>query len=536
MTNIRTFTRRLSYLISMSWRHKCSKAATVCLAMALLPDGAGLARQAESDKAVDGVFHYKPYTESEIEARLQKPLALDDCIRIALRNNITLRISEGDLARAEASRAGSYGAFLPVFTLSGARANSLAREARRVSRSTRGLPDSLSPLIRSNFDNQATIVGEAQLFTLTGATLQFANDFVHDVQSPPDQAMKKNDKRSYSFTFTQPLLRGAGPMVARNQFLSAGYDEQIQSKRLDNTKLQTVLNVKRAYYDALSKREIVKVNESAVASDSVLINASQALIVAKLASRRDLLSAQIRFADDRTSLITSENDYQFALDALKDVMGVPIEMPIALDSTGLKFVPVTLNEAALIRSALETSPSLQSQVAALQQRKLQHRVAKNAVLPQLDFVASYSSDLGRDAVLNQDASRSSGWEATVNVSYTFLNRDEAAKAEDAQIAVRQQEDQLREQQRQIVINVRDIVRSVYSGAEEINAIQQSIRLAEDKYAFANTMFSLGRASNFDITDAQEFLLKAKNQYLRKLVEYYTQLALLESLTGQRVTP
>ena len=44
----------------------------------------------------------------------------------------------------------------------------------------------------------------------------------------------------------------------------------------------------------------------------------------------------------------------------------------------------------------------------------------------------------------------------------------------------------------------------------------------------------GRASNLDITDAQESLLRTQNLYARKLVDYYTQLALLESLTGQSI--
>jgi outer membrane protein TolC len=43
---------------------------------------------------------------------------------------------------------------------------------------------------------------------------------------------------------------------------------------------------------------------------------------------------------------------------------------------------------------------------------------------------------------------------------------------------------------------------------------------------------MGRASNLDITDAQEALLKAQQQRVSKLVDYHTELALLESLTGR----
>jgi len=63
-----------------------------------------------------------------------------------------------------------------------------------------------------------------------------------------------------------------------------------------------------------------------------------------------------------------------------------------------------------------------------------------------------------------------------------------------------------------------------------------VSTAEEKVKFATTMFNLGRASNLDVTDAQKALLKAQTQYVENLVNYKIQLALLESLTGEPITP
>ncbi|MDZ7362418.1 MAG: TolC family protein [candidate division KSB1 bacterium] len=505
------------------------------LAFLLLVASQVFARQADSTVAANGRLDYRPYSEAEIATVLQRPLTMEDCIRIALRKNIQLRMAEGNLARAEASHTGSYGKFLPVFSLEGGRVNTLLKEPQQFKRPN-DLPDSLGGLVEARFDNQATIFGSAQLFLPTGATFQAVTDFLHDVRSPFGNPISKNDNRSYEFSLTQPLLRGFGPTVARSSLISTGYDRQIEEKLLLNSRLQTVFAIKRAYYDALLARELVKVNEAAVRSDSILIEASAALIEAKKASRRDVLSAQIRFADDRAALIASQTDYELALDNLKNVMGIAIDQPLTLEEKGLEYEPITLDEKQMVQLALQNNPSLQGTELGIKRSRIQLRVAKNELLPQLDLVAAYSSNLEKDVVLNQSMSHSSGWQANLKLSYSFLSRDAAAKAENAEIALRQQEDRLLDQQRQIMVNVRDIVRSVYTSTEEINAIKRSIEVAEDKYAFATTMFSLGRASNFDITDAQEFLLKARNQYLRKLVEYHTRLALLESLTGQAVTP
>lgn len=477
------------------------------------------------------VLAYKPYSETEIASAALQPLTLADCIGIALRKNIGLRLAESDLNKAEATHSGSHGAFLPVFSLTGSRSNSLQQA-----------PDTLNAgkFTDTEFLNQANVTGKAQWFVPTGATLELSNDFLHDVKdvrAPSDElSLTKNENRVYAASLTQPLLRGAGPKIARNRVLSTGYEEQVQRMTLEQQRLQAVLAVKRAYFDALAKRELMKVNEAAVLSDSVLVRASEALIVAKLASRRDVLSAQIRYADDKAALIKAQNDFELALDALKDVMGLPIENPIRLDSAGLSYSPITLEEKTLMDLALQNSPQLQAAQIGIKRNRLARSVAKNALLPQLDLVASYSSDRAKNAVSNQDLTRTGGWQASLNLSYSFLSREAAAEAENAEIDVRQQEDRVLALQRQIIVDIRDIVRGVYTAAGEIAAIEQSITSAQDKLTFSQTMFNLGRASNFDVTDAQEFLLKAQTQYFRKLAEYHTQLAFLESLTGRPIMP
>ncbi|MCG3119085.1 MAG: hypothetical protein ALAOOOJD_01413 [bacterium] len=486
------------------------------------------------EKARD--FYYQPYTDAEIKAAVQKPLTLNDCIRIALSQNIALRISQGEFDRAAAQHAGSYGRFLPVFSIDGTRANTLDKSFTLDEVEIDDSTNVLVNIVEKDFSNNTNIAGKAQLFLPTGATVQFSSDLARSVQYPFENPTIKNRDRGYAFSLNQPLLRDAGTTVARSSFLGTGYDQRIEERNLLNRKLQTVFVVKRVYFVALQQRAIVKVNESAFIKDSVLVEASKALTVAKLATRRDVLSAEIRFADDKASLLASQSDYQLALDNLKDAMGLPIDMVIELDATDLSYSPIVLDEPALVREALENNPLIHSAEIGISRSRLQRSLAKNSLLPQLDLVASYSADARRSLVSNRDLNRSGGWQASLNLSYPFLNREAAAKAEDAEIAVTQQELRLLEVQRQTMIDVRDIVRGVYSAAEQIKAIQHSIVIAQDKFDFATTMFNLGRASNFDITDAQEFLLKAQNGYLRKLVDYHTQLALLESLVGRPIAP
>jgi outer membrane protein TolC len=192
---------------------------------------------------------------------------------------------------------------------------------------------------------------------------------------------------------------------------------------------------------------------------------------------------------------------------------------------------VELDEEALTRLALDHNPSKHMAEIAISRARQVLTVEKNSLLPRLDLAVSQSGQLDTDTDQNRDL-WTTGLQASINLSYPLLNREAVANAENAQIAVTQQEDRLTNLQRQIVLGVRNIVRRVRSIAEELNALEGSIAAAREKVSFATAMFRMGRASNLDITDAQEALLKAQQQRVSKLVDYHTELALLESLTGR----
>lgn len=417
----------------------------------------------------------------EINAAVQKPLTLDDCISIALSKNISLRIAQGDLAKAAATQAGSYGAYFPVFAVQGTQENTL--EKRPVDTANPTDPTEL------NFENRA-IVATMQQTLPTGAVLDFSGDLRRDLNSPDKfgAAPTRTRNRLYAVQLRQPLLRNAWPSTARSAITTARYDREMQENLLRNSKLQTIYAVKSAFYEVLYQRELIGVNQAAIQRDSTLYAASESKVAAKLATRRDVLSAEIQLASDKASLIKSQSDYEFALDALKEVMGLPIEMPIAVVGVELSYAPVSLQEERLLRQALENNPSLHSAEAGIDRSRLQLKVAKNQLLPQFDLIAGYSGSFEKDTDQNLDL-RTTGFVTTVSLSYPFPDREAAASVENAQIALSQQQDNVLNLKRQLALSLRRIVRNTYSSIEAINTLQRSIEAAEQKVEFATTMFN-----------------------------------------------
>lgn len=505
----------------MMKRNTWSSIWRASLALALSAQIASSARGAESAREPDARFRYKTYSDTEIQAALQRPLTLEDCLGIALAKNLALKVAEKDLARAEALRGGSFGAYLPLLTFEGVKTNVSAEE-----------PDSLNNFSEVLFRNQASVVAKAQLYIPTGATLIATKDVFRQAQTPFDDDFTKDEEREFSLTLSQPLLRGFWPAVANSRAISTGNIRNVQANVLLNQKWLLTYQVKRAFYNVLVNRELLKVNEATVASDSALVAASNALVIAKLASRRDVLSAQIRFDEDRAALINSYNDYQSVLDILKDLMGIPLSTNIDLAESSLEFKQPVLHADQLVAGAMQYNPQLQSLGYLVREAKLQRTVARNAVLPRLDVYGTYSTVKASDLIEQKENSRTGVLQAGVNFSYNFLHREAGAQAENAELSMRQQEERLLNAQRQIEMSIRDIVRSLLNSDQEAGAIRRSIEAAEQKLDFARTMFNLGRASNLDVIDAQEFLLRAKTLYLRKLVSFRISQALLETLTGE----
>lgn len=491
------------------------------LALAL---AAGLASTAfpAPDAAAAGTAADVSRDERELAARLARPLTLPDCIAIALKKNIPLKIAEAELQRAHGASVASLGKFLPVLT------GSASEEHFRDH--TVALDDTGARISDETIVKTRTVTGGVTQQLPGGATVG-----VTQTLGPDEREPGRTRNRGFQATVTQPLLRGAGPTVSLAGVRAAALEQHARELDLTDLQRQTVVAVKVAYYNVLRDRELLRVNQSTLVADSLLVQASDAMVEAKVASRRDVLSARIRLSDDASSVVVAERDEQVSLDLLKDVMGIPLDAAIALADTGLDARIVSLDEAAMVRRVIETHPSLRSAEYAVSHSRLDLIVARNSRWPQLDLQGSYLSDL-QSSLDVLDEARSRGWVGSVRLSLPVFDRSAAGATIQRKAELAQAQDRLELLRRQLTLRVREIVRTVRSSSEEIRAIQATIEAADEKLQFATAMFNLGRASNLDITDARGDLVKARTQLVKKWVDYNSQLALLESLTGEHAGP
>jgi outer membrane protein TolC len=445
----------------------------------------------------------------------ERVLTLEDCLRIARSSNLGFKLAQADYAKAQSAHYGSTGRFVPV---------ALAERTREDTRETAGIPGADST---TKLRGDVLTAGLDQLLP-SGARVKVVQDLNRDFT--PIRAS------SFSATVTQPLLRGGGWLAAVGPVTSARLELESSEWALAAAERDMVLATTLAYLAAVRDRSLIGVAEGALQADSLLVQASGSLVAARMATRRDVLSAELRLADDKAALVGAERDHALSLDRLKEEMGVAIESPIRLAEVQLADTTLELDEASLVRDALSGHPALQSAEASVRRGEVDWKLARNAQLPRVDLVGTYTRSIDKDLGIGQTVNSGRGWLTAVQVSLPVVNREAQASADIARLSLEQDRHRLTLLRLRTQRSVREALRTLKGISEELQAVRQTIALAQEKVEFATAMFNLGRASNLDLTDAREALVKGRSDYVRKLADYHAQLAVLKSLTGRELMP
>jgi outer membrane protein TolC len=172
------------------------------------------------------------------------------------------------------------------------------------------------------------------------------------------------------------------------------------------------------------------------------------------------------------------------------------------------------------------------------------QLAKNQVLPQLDFVGSYGATGQGGTQLIRDTSNGfggpvvdtipggygdaldsvfkrdyPGWMVGVNLSVPILNRQAMASRAKAQISQEQAQADMTRLELQIATEVRNAGRSVQTNWNLVDATHAARVLADRRLDAEEKKFAAGMSTNFFVTQAQRDLAVAEVNELQAILNY-----------------
>jgi len=320
----------------------------------------------------------------------------------------------------------------------------------------------------------------------------------------------------------QPLLRGGRVYVARRAILDAEYDNAIRRAELRGQILTVTAETKTAYYRLIQALRQIEVIQQALARDAELVRASDALFEAGRVSKVDVYSAEISRSNNQARLATARADLEIAQNALRKVIGLPVDVQVdAMDRT-IPFRPLQIELDSWIERALESRPEMVVMRSRMEKADLAVRISKNATLPSLDVRGGFQP--GFDW-------KSWNWQAGVGFEYAIGNVGANSRLGKARVQRAQARQEYVRQTRDIELEVREVEIRLRESIERLKSLILQVENARAKGEIARGRFEMGLASNLDVTDADSELVRAESMLLAALVDYASNRAQMEARIG-----
>ncbi len=194
-------------------------------------------------------------------------------------------------------------------------------------------------------------------------------------------------------TVTQPLLKGAGLIVNKANFLIAKNNKLKSDQDVINEVINVLTDVKKNYYDFQYTQEQYKAVEAALLRSEELYRINKERYEKGMASDVDLLQSEAETARARQALAAAENAMKTSEDNLKFITNLVDDSEFwnsdiaLLDKITYKKEMPGLVEA--INEAFKYRPDYEAAKLDMKNKDINVVFYQNSMLPTLDLVGSY---------------------------------------------------------------------------------------------------------------------------------------------------
>jgi outer membrane protein TolC len=320
-------------------------------------------------------------------------------------------------------------------------------------------------------------------------------------------------------SFTQPLLRGAGKSIAWEPLTLAERGLVYQARAFEIFRQDFTISIIQQYASLVSQRRSVRNAENRVAGADYSQRQARALYRLELGpGQTDVFRAEREYLTAQNALLDARLGYQLALDQFKITLGLPLSAQFEL----VDEIPLPPDLDPSVDGAVEAALANRLDLTtARQQTEDAGRavlVAKNALLPDLDFTAAYNSIVAGNA-LAEFGFEPDNWSAGIALEIPLNRKAERNAYKAALIAYEQSRRSLQQTEDSAILSVRDALRRLQQTRIQIQNDKDNIRTIERLLLKADLENRAGRVSNRDVVEATNDLAAAKDGLNDRYVSY-----------------
>jgi len=371
---------------------------------------------------------------------------------------------------------------------------------------------------------------------------------------------------SLAFSVTQPLLRNRGSAVTKLPVTIARSRLKASEYQLRDTLMRLLASAENAYWDVISARENLAVQEQTLAVRGEALKRAQKELDLGALSPLDIYQPQAEYAS--AEILVSQARFQLAQaeDALRKQIAADLDpevrrLPLHLTEPVLPPTDTsTIDREQAVEAALRLRPDLRAALQNLVIDELNIKSSTNALRPDLSLSLNYSSSgrggnyYQRTNVFAGDGTSSTvlsvlpgGFGDALNQVFGFNYpvygfalslrlplRDRAAEANLADAMIAKKADSLRARniEQTVRLEVLNAVTQVESSKASIRLATIARDLAQKNYEAELKKYELGASYLFLVLDAQTRLAAAQSRLLTESVNYRRNLLTLLRTTGE----
>ncbi len=478
----------------------------------------------------------------------EKKLSLDDCIVGALKNNLGLAVEVFNPQLADISIRQAKEKFVPSLYLGFNR-----QETNQPSFSWIEAGDQVQQQFRDYY-------GQLTQEIPTGGNLQFTLYSYETETTARFQTINPRFGSQIRFDFTQPLLRDFGFRISQREIIIAKNNTAISEIQLNQSLLDTIYNVEEAYWNYVGSIEYYKVMEQSLKLAQDLLAKNTREVEVGMLAPIEVLTAKSEVARREADILQAEALIKSTEDQLKTILNLSAKEDIDLtkivptDTPTFEEREVNLEEA--LSMGLQMRPDLQAIRADLKNKDLDLSYAKNQLLPELNFQASFwSPGLSGTQILFQDDNPLTGniigtvpgaasdalkdafklkyknWTVGLALSIPITSIVTRAQYAQAKVSLEQAQVTLQNQEQQAFLEIRNAVRDVQTSYKQVQAYKLARELAQEKLEAEQKKLKVGLATNYEVLLHQRDLADAQSSELRAVIDYNLALAALDRALG-----
>ena len=458
-------------------------------------------------------------------------LTLDQALKIALSENVAVKVADQEILRAEYAKRGSYASLFPQINASGSFQRTIKKQVMYM-----GGDDDGGGGMSGMFTGIMAPVYEA-----LGILAAKTGTDISSVLNPPADTETTSSSSDGGIAVGRLNTYNAGvsasmPLVNAQLWQSlkiSGQGVELAVEQARASRLDMVTQVKQAYYAVLFAKQAFNVYKDVYDNAVQNFELTQRRYKVQKASELELTRASSAVANAIPNVYNAESNVILALWQLKAVMGIDLDRAVDVagsldDYAETMFRDLHENEDV----SLEYNTSLRQLAIQAEQLAATVKMQRYAYLPTLSLSFSYSMN----AMTNDFRFSEYRW-----TPYSFLGlslsipifsggqRYHAIR----QTRVQQAELDLQRinAERQIKIGIRQYLNTMETAMKSYDAAGEAVELARKAYGVTSRSYEVGKSTLTDLNDAQLALTQAELARSQAVYNFIVAKAGLEQTIG-----